>query len=393
MMSYQNRLATALLAALLTSSAASAVDWEGEALGKAGLGYDSNAYLAPDKGYFDPFSGTDVDPDKKAGWFIPYELEAGGSASWGDISWPSDAKIKGRSYADSDLANADTYRLSADTGIETVLKRRGVRENSLYVGASVDHVKKIYFDRDSGLEKETSTTAESLSDRYVYTSYGAEARLNMRTGSPKYQLNAGAKRYDYEEVPLLSSLDYDLLFLGGEVQGNPLKNTKVSLGYDFSLRNYSDRLARDEDGNQLAGNDKLRYDYHDLALGLTQRLGENWRLYLEYDLKLRKDQFVGYNDYTRHRFGLRGKYKDDAGRLLALGLSYWQRRYPNAYAFDDPAYDKKSYKTWDFNIDGELPLSKVWKLWMENELRLQNCTDPRYEYDHYQIVAGIAAEF
>jgi hypothetical protein len=120
-------------------------------------------------------------------------------------------------------------------------------------------------------------------------------------------------------------------------------------------------------------------------------VSRSWRLFLAYELLLRDDDFVGYNDYSRHRYRFRSRYRA-GGSKLELGIAWWKRDYPRAFAFDDPAFPRKSYETWEAKVTGEIPLRGDWKLWTEYDYIHQNSVDPRYEYDRHQIAVGVKVE-
>lgn len=359
--------------------------------GATGLGYDSNAFLAPGHSYFDPFVGGSVNPQRRSGWFIPLALEGRHAVGGERLRWVSSLDFRGDRYVEGGLENADTYRTDLATGVDYQLRRRDKLRDRLYFGPFFSYNRQVYFDRDTGQERTTVVTGESLGDRYKYQSYGLETRLRMLINPVRYTLSGKVGRYDYQEVPLLSSLDHLYYRLDARAEYDLLAPTTLGLGAAYYVRRFEDRPPRDRAGNLAPAGPDRKYNYYDFDLSLAHKVSRGWKLFLDYELLLREDDFVGYNDYTRHRYRLRSRYRG-GGSKLDLGLSWWQRDYPRAFAFDDPAFPRKSYETWEAKATGEFPLRGAWKLWAEYEYVHQNSADPRYEYGRHQIVAGFKAE-
>ncbi|MFQ5561025.1 MAG: hypothetical protein ACE5FU_10645, partial [Nitrospinota bacterium] len=115
---------------------------------------------------------------------------------------------------------------------------------------------------------------------------------------------------------------------------------------------------------------------------------------LDYNRQTRKDKFVGYANYTRNRYQAQASYGDKKKRKLQASLGYWTRNYPNTFAFDKTIVNnlpspKTDYEAFDFKASGEMPLYKAWVFWGEFESTRQEVTDPRYDFDRYQITAGV----
>lgn len=355
---------------------------------EVGLGYDSNAYLAPIEGYDDPLVGGFVNPEEQSGFYIPFEFKGELELGSKRARFINKVKFNGDKYLDSDLENADQYGAKFATGIELSLNKDGSRGNTFYIGPSIAYNRKIYFDRDSGLEKTTSQ-GETLKDRYKYIQYGLEADLKVRAWKVPLRIKVDVRKLNYEETAI-SSLDHTYYRVKAQAGYKLTRVTKVKVSYEYFSRDYRTRKARNIEGRLFKSNpDLLEYTYQNIGLSLRNRLGKRWVAYLDYDYFERVDQSVGYNDYQQNRYQIRLKYHDKADRRLRISLAFWDRDYPRAFVFERSTYDLKSYNTREAAIEGEIPLNKRLVIWASYELINQNTSDPRYNYDRHLGLLGI----
>ena len=123
-------------------------------------------------------------------------------------------------------------------------------------------------------------------------------------------------------------------------------------------------------------------------------MGEEWQFYLEYNALLRKDQWLGYSDYTRTQY--RGKVinRSVADTKLTLDYCTWDRTCPNAY--DEVRPNNIPGSGEDLYFSGRrLSLEGVYD-WTESrdilaELRrdTQQSTDKPYEYTQTILTGGV----
>lgn len=378
-----------LLAGLLGPGAALATEYTLAA--KTGLEYDSNAYLAPKRSYFDPFVDAVVTPQRQAGFFLPLALDGTFATGGEPLQWVSALDFEGKRHLETELENADSYRTDLSTKGRYLLRQQGKVRDWFLFGPTLSYNREIYVDRDTGLERTTTTTAADLGDRYRYLRYGAEAELRVRTTPVRFTLRGRTSRYDYEEVPRLSSLDHRYYRFDLATEYDLLPATTVGLDGSYYVRRFEDRPPRDLEGNLDRAAPDRDYRFSGVGINLEQRVNRNWKLILEYDLLRRQDDFVGYHDYTYHRYQLRSRYRSAPGDL-DLRLARWERDYPRAFAFDDPAFARLSYRAWEGEVKAERPLGGIWSLWARYEFLRQHSSDPRYAYDRHQIALGLQAE-
>lgn len=356
---------------------------------EAGLGYDSNVFLTPDNAYVDlaQAGSPTVTPDKQAGFFIPLGIDAEYLRPLGKgTRLLSDFSFDGHIY-EPGVDNANLYDGEFRLGPEFQLSQ----DSALYAGIILGYHKEIYYDRDDGLNKVSG--AADISDKYSYNNAGVEASYKNDLGKFGYEVFASLEKRDYEDPVVVSQYDHDYLNLGGKVDYKLAASTKVSAGYRYSVRDYNDRKARDLNGNILTANPQLEYTYHTIDLTLRQRVSKDLVAYVDYTRQERKDEFVGYNDYSQNRYKVRAIYTPTEELRLRVAASYWDREYDRAFAFDDPAGGKKDYSGITFDAGAEYGYSKQVSFWADLNYDSQDTTDKRYEYDRSQISAGAKYEF
>ncbi|OGP15188.1 MAG: hypothetical protein A2052_02515 [Deltaproteobacteria bacterium GWA2_54_12] len=356
---------------------------------EAGLGYDSNVFLTPENPYVDLslLVPVTITPDKQTGFFVPLGLDAEYLRPMGTgARLLSDFGFDGQIY-EPDIDNANLYDAEFTLGPEFGL----TKNSSLYAGIILGYHRKIYYDRDDGLNKVSG--ASDISDKYTYSNAGGELIYKHDLGKLDYEVFASFEKRDYEDPVVVSQYDHDYMKFGGSLDYALAKSTKVSAGYKYTVRDYNDRKARDLGGNLLTSNPQLEYTYHTIDLTLRQRVSDSLVAYVDYTRQDRKDEFVGYNDYGQNRYKVRAIYTPTEELRVRVAASYWDREYDRAFAFDDPAGGKKDYSGITFDAGVDYGYSKQVSFWADLNYDSQDTTDKRYEYDRTQLSAGVKYEF
>jgi len=365
-----------------------------------GLGYDSNAFQAPSVPYYDYYAGKLlalppastplVTPQRKSGFFVPYEIKAE-LAKIRD----RDSRLLGSAAADGSLylgglSNANEYNIRLQGGIENVMAREGKSEDTLYAGALFGKHRQVYVDHDSGTSKSTTISGTDISGRYNYMRFGVEAKYKHRTGGFAYGFIGQYILNDYEDPIIVSQQDHNYYRLGADASIKVAKPTRLELSFDHSARDYSNRHALDAQGNYSSVNNPLlNYKYNSFGATLRNRMSEGWLLYLDYDRNTRTDNFAGYGDYKLNRYGARLLYAQGALKTR-LAFHHWTRDYPNAFAFDVVGQPAKTYSGNLLKLKAELEQTKNTSLWTELVYKAQSTTDLRYDYIRNQIMAGMS---
>ncbi len=358
----------------------------------AGLGYDSNVYLAHDGSYVDlAQTGSPlVTPEIQSGFFIPANLK-------GKYRNPLTSRrdfllsfrSRGNFYLDSNKDNANDYDNKLKLGINFITRQVKKEEDTLYAGGFAGYHKELYIDRDTGLDKTSSITFTDISNRYTYFSYGVEGDYERETGRFKYGVGGKVEKRNYENPVVVSKLDHLYYALLAKVKIRISGPLKLKGFYKYSVRDYDERPSRDSNGTLLSTNPTRNYSYHTLGTTLRGRVSSTLVAYLDYKLTLRKDDFQGYDDYTKNKIGVRAIYDDGDRFRSRLSLSYWNRNYDKAFAFDNPAGGKKDYDGYRIKGKGEYSFHENWSAWVEGKYQVEDSTDLRYDYDRYQAMAGV----
>jgi hypothetical protein len=383
----------------------------------AGLGYDSNVFRAPSDSYIDygksfnadqvgrecvelfsPSRGRliwycTVDPEVQSGMVIPLEVDAEYTKSTSDANrLVADYKFDAGLYPESKFENANQFYHRFEFGDEYTYNKKGRREDTIYVGGRIEYRKRLYLDRDTGEEQEFNGTV--VSKRYTYTAAGVEAELENKTSKIQYSLNARFLDRNYEDPVQISEYDHVYYRLGGELEFDLAKHSKLSLDYDYYVYDYSDRPSRSADGRLLTANPTREYEYNVFGITLRHRFSKAWLVYFDYENKERTDKYVGYDNYTKDLFKARIRYDINRNNELKLDYSYWERDYPNAYAFDSDALGiQKQYDGTETEVVYIHKLDKHKNFNVEFTYVDENSTDLRYAYERFVTFATIEWEY
>ncbi|HEY0665750.1 MAG TPA: hypothetical protein VGD24_06775 [Gallionella sp.] len=356
---------------------------------KTGLGYDSNAFKAPSSSYIDLAAGNAVvNPSAKSGFFVPYEVGAEvAKKSAQNVTLTGSAALDGSQYIGSGVTSASQYSVNLNGGAELVFARDGKAKNSLYGGAIIEKHNQVYVDHDSGADKTTAGGAD-ISARYNYTSLGGEAKYRHGTGRIDYGFSGKLLMNDYDNPAGVNPLDHTYITIGADASMPVFAQASLSLNFDHSVRDYTNRHARDANGTLANANPLLVYTYDALGATLRKRFSTEWLAYFDVDLSQRADNFVGYNDYTQNRIG--GRVLFEQGSIKGrVALHHWSRDYPNGFAFDRPAGGSKTYSGNDLKVSAELAQGKNSAFWAELVYDSQTSTDLRYDYVRTVLMGGM----
>jgi len=385
-------LAVALFGGLLAAPGMGAAEKRFTVELDAGLGYDSNAFLAPERAFFDPFAGEIVVPRRQAGFFVPMSAEGEVVAEAGRARLVTTVDLEGKFFLENSLRHADSQAVRLQTMLAIPVRRTGKWQTDFTIGPTLAYDRRIYVDRDTGLEATTRLSDQDLSDRYQYGRHGLEAALRLQGSPVSLAWHARVGKYDYREVPVLDSLDYLYYGSGGEVEIDLRKTLRLEIDVDYYLRDFEDRRARDLAGNLQEGTDR-RYSYLDTAFLLRWRPARGWWLYAGYSLPRREDEHAGYHDYTGNRYRGRLVYASRQRWKVSAEWKYLDRDYPRAFAFDRPGMGGKSYETREGEVRGEWRLERGWRVWSGYEIVRQNSSDPRYHYERHLLSIGAGLDF
>jgi len=164
--------------------------------------------------------------------------------------------------------------------------------------------------------------------------------------------------------------------------------TRWKLSYEYSVRDFSKRYARNANGAH--SNSLLLYAYNTFGATILNQVSRDWLLFIDVDRQERTDGNVGYDNCRENRFGARLAF--ERGPLKGMiGWHHSKSRYPNAYAFDNATqFQQSKYISGNIiELRAEKRRDKNASLWSEVSYKVRSSDDPRYEYSRLQLMAGM----
>jgi hypothetical protein len=362
---------------------------------ETGLGYETNAYHAPDHSYADyyadPTGATIVNPTEEAGLFIPLKITA---QMANPIAAQTDLvagyKFSGYYFPESTLNDASSTDHEVRVGADSKLGKGG-KKGKAYAGLFVRSHDKVYVDRDSG-DPKTSSGGLDVSNRYSYQSFGLEGDYE-RSLSRKNAVGVKAayESLDYARPDAWSEYDHTYTMLGAYWNHRLAKGTKLKLGVTSETRDYKYRSSYDASG-ALVG-PLLAYTFMGYDIGISHRFSDRTVAYLDYELLARSDNNVGYNDMDQSKVKLRLIHDLNEKLILRAKVTLTERDYPNAFNFEDPTQGSKSASATDVQLRGEYQYTDNKTYYLELEQNRHDNTDDRYQYNNSAIMLGAKWEF
>ncbi len=365
-----------------------------EARFSAGFGYDSNAYRSPDSPYTD-YSlepPVDVDPVEQSGSYVPVRIRAAYFNPLSDRSTLVAAyRHWGDYYTDSELGNADETDHRLTLGVEHALGDGQSSSREFSYAAFIRSHGETNFDRDDGLER--FDDGVSIADRFDYTGVGMEAEYKNRFGRVRYEIDASYSIRDYDDVATASSYDLSDYWLHGAIKIPLARSTRLEVGYEYRVRDFDDRRARDANGDSSSANPTLEYQYGIFDLGVRHRMSDSLVVELIYSRTNRDDQFVGYNDYTKDKVSFEATFEFSENFAAQLEVDYRDQQYDNAYAFNNPSQPSKEYQELQFGVSALYRVTDQLSLRADVEQEDVDSSDQRGAYDRLRASLSVSWEF
>jgi hypothetical protein len=359
---------------------------------ETGVGYETNAYHAPDHSYADyyadPTGATIVTPKEKAGLFVPLKFKTEFTNPLAkQIDLVLGYHFAGNFHLDSVLTDADDTKHQLNVGTSFKFGKKG-KDGDAYVGAFLHTQDKIYVDRDSG-DPKASTGGVDVSNRYTYTSTGFEGDYERKISPDD---NVGVKltyeNLDYADPVAWTQYDHTYNMYGVYWEHYFPTDTKLTLEYASEVRDYKYRHAYDINGTLLASNPLLKYNYTGYAIGVRQRFNKDTVAYFDYEMTQRSDNNVGYNDLDLSKFKVRVLHDFNEKISMRVKVAVLDYNYANAYNFEDPTQGKKSASGLDLQLRGDYQWNKNKTYYVEFEHNKRDNTDDRYQYNNNAVMLG-----
>ena len=355
------------------------VEWKG----LAGVGYDTNVYESPSGSYVDygRASTPTENPQIQSGLFIPLALEINYTKSLTDTNnLLLGGDYSGEFHLEAAQQNADEYGSEIKIGDRQVFQENKSLEHSVYAGINKGKNRKLFLDHDSGVSK-----TGAVKYTYQFTEYEVNY-LNEMFSLVRYRLGLSKESRDYETPQTGDEYDVNIDTLFADLDFHFIEDLKLQLGYKTKNYAYETRRSRDLTGALVAGQ-PVNYDYSYLNFGFDYNFSESFTLFMDIKQITRKDNHVGYADYTMLQKKVRGLWKLSQKIRFRVSVTLWDRSYPNAFAFDNNTQEAKAYDGKKLSLQTTYRLSKNRHWDFEFFYKEQNSTDLRYDYDKIILTA------
>jgi hypothetical protein len=366
---------------MLTSSVSLA---ETAAETRLDLGYDSNPYT---------LSGG---VGEEGGMFMALDASAEATretAGGGELAL--DAGVAARLFGSS-MSDANEAQYFVRVGGETGGKRR---EHAFDWALRYRLRDSTYVSRATG-DVATSGGAE-IGDRYdsgIADLRGAWHLPGGRWGRVTLEGSAESKDYRKDYASLgLDRLDYTQFGVEPQYEYERGADT-VQVKLPWAMRQYRDRRVSDVNGVAVAGTD-LEYTYLGLDARYARELSAADEIGWTGGYETREDNGAGYGDRKRWQTGVDWTHKPAKGEKLSAGLEYSSRVFDRPVTgnplINDETPEKKGYAV-KVKYERPFPGVAVKDLALLGSARWEsydNSSDPIFEYDRYEVFAGVRKEF
>ena len=362
----------------------------------ARAGYDDNLFRAPSLPYIDlsdPLMPL-VTPQAQSGFYVPLRIGADYANPIGRKSsfvWSYD--YYGDLYVDSEFRDANISRHRLEFGGERMVGDSGSANRRLALSIVLKRHQETNLDRDDSLDRfDDDADPQAISDRFTYTSGGAETDLRAGIGKHRLTIGAGGEVRRYGDV--LAGSVYDLLMYWGkgDIRFAVSDNSRLIFGFEYFVRDFDERLSRDLAGVSSSGNPTLEYEYQAFEVSFRHRFSDFFRAQVAYYHTERTDLFVGYNDYTQDKFRLTTRFDFNDRLRTNLRFTWRDQEYPNAFAFDDPTQPMKTYDEFEIYATTEYEIADHFSIYGQVRIDDVGSSDPRGEYERTRAAIGFSWE-
>ncbi len=237
----------------------------------------------------------------------------------------------------------------------------------------------------------------SLGDRF--DSQGAIGMVSLHYSDPwktdwRAEYEIGIKDYanDYDELPTVSSLDYDQRAFNFWVTRPLWRRVRGGLGFESIRRKYDEYLARDMAGDLTPGVTRL-FQYRELHAEVRADLSPQWRVLVDAAYTTRKDEFLGYYDYRE--WSVNPEVRTEIGRRAVIWSRYrlMLRDYFHARVSFDPDEALRNDVLHRAEVEARYHLRDPLALFLVLRSDLQDRREPGYSYDRLRSWLGARVTF
>ncbi len=359
---------------------------------RVSFGNDDNVFRSPDQPYID-FADPNqplVTPEVQSGAYMPVSL----SAKYMVNSYPFEGfygayRLAGRYYQDKELENANEYLHEVSFGSD-YSREDEKRKRYVYSAFKVAQHDETYYDPDDGVIRNVGGV--DVDDRMNYLRYGPELVLKQTGERFGFGAKFKGQLWNYEETEVLPEYDHEYVYLKLYGQYKFTRSSLFRITAEGYSRRFGDRPSFDLNGQQLVGNPNIRYDYVSLGLRARQRITNSMWFGFDVERTDRKDDYVGYNDYTRDEFGFEFQWTPGERFKLEVDAEYRIYNYENAFAFHDPALGPKTQESAEARVIGTFRMTPRLSLVGEGRYWETVSNDVRIQYERTQFILGVRWE-
>jgi len=361
-----------------------------EVYASVGFGNDSNVYRTPGQSYLDindPDLPVFVEPVVQSGSFVPVSLGAKYLVnSFEHESFFARYRGRGHFYSGEELTNANEYSQELALGTE-FRKDRENRQNRVFSAFTVAQHEETFFDPDDGSERIVDDV--NIGERYSYLRYGPELSTRQSWERISMRFWGKAQIWNYERTDTVPEYDHDFFRLGSSLQYRFTSTSLLRLTAEGYVRNFSDRPSFALDGTQEVTNPGVEYYYIDVGATARQRITGNFWFGVNYTYTTRMDQYVGYNDYLRDSFGAQAHLSLGQNFELDLNATYRLYNFENAFAFNNPAAERKTLEAVDAQV--RMSYALPWDLRLIGDVRIRDVdsNDTRIIFERNQFMLSL----
>ena len=357
---------------------------------RTGAGIDDNVFRTPAEPYVDlsdPNNPVVVTPQVQEGVYIPVSMSAKYQVNaLENEGFFGSYRFGGRFYQDEALKNGDEFLQEVAFGSE-FRKREETRETRVYSAFKIAQHDESYYDPDDGTNR--TVNGIDISDRMSYLRYGPEFWARKRWGFLTAGFRAKGQLWNYEEVDQVPAYDHEYWNVGLNTDVRLSQTALLRLSGEYYTRRYGDRPSFELDGTQLLGNPTVRYDYRQASFEARQRVTRGIWFGIGYQRTVREDQYLGYNNYVRDRYGAQFHLRISDRFRLDLRGHYYNYDYGNAFAYHEPTAGRKTMERIVGSAIASFRMTDSLDLVGEYHYRDVNSNDDRLEYGRSQAVLAV----
>ncbi len=306
--------------------------------------------------------------------------------------------FKGTKYEEN-RDNADAWRGIFKAGIDSHSFETSIGKIDGEFNIQVGHRDSTFTSRTTG--QQSTSGGVNVKDRYdnnwIDFKLDLRNRINKKTSvylDTKYRLKDYSD--DYSALAL-DRLDYSQFDIGPRLKHKISDKIILKANFEYSYRDYVNRLAQTLAGVQIAGKN-LQYKIYEYEVSLAYELTENWDIEIGYALDKRQDNASGRFDKTQNTGYLEITYEPNENQKYEFEIKYINREFDNATV--DVAglvEDIREKQGWKISVDSEnkIEVYDIENLYFTSSLEIESfdAQSPTLAYNRVVAEIGLSKEF